>query len=502
MKIKTKLRIVAILPVGFFLIVGLVLFLTSQQVNKVKEQADISDALIKDMFELDLLLHEYLLYHGERSQTQWQLKHDSIGKILTAVEFKDTEGQSFLEDIRRDFQEIKVLFSRLIATAGIAASAELHDRLVGQILIKTRTMVSDTKQLSVLSHAKVITIQRRADLLIIVLLVILSVVMVVALFLIGDGVARHISKLHEGAEIIGSGNLDYKVGIDTKDEIGQLSRVFDKMTGELKETYTSLEQEIGERKHAEKDLQRLNRELEQHIKQLDAANKELEDFSYTVSHDLKSPLRAIDGFSNILLEDYSRLLDDEGKRLLNIIRNNERRMAQLIDNILSFLHFRSMEPKMVDINMEELAQEVWKEIEPLTAGRNVQFEVKAMPNAIGDRAMIWQVFANLISNAVKFTRGRELAVIEIGTTNEGRMTHDEVIYYIKDNGVGFDMQYANKLFGVFLRLHHADEFEGNAIGLAIVRRIIEKHGSRVWAEGKVGEGAAFYLSLPKAENRV
>lgn len=252
--------------------------------------------------------------------------------------------------------------------------------------------------------------------------------------------------------------------------------------------------EIGEMARAVEQFQTDRLQLAQRTVQLEAANRELEAFSYSVSHDLRTPLRAIDGFSNMLLDDYANKLDDEGKRLINVVRSNTQRMAQLIDDILQFSRTGRLALTRSEIDMEKMARDVFEELRPVGAETRLQIEIGHLPLARGDRGMLRQLFVNLLSNAIKFSRSNEAPKIGVGASIEG----DEAIYYVKDNGVGFDMQYANKLFGVFERLHGVTEFEGTGIGLAIVKRIVERHGGRVWAEGRLGEGATFYFSLPQS----
>jgi signal transduction histidine kinase len=232
--------------------------------------------------------------------------------------------------------------------------------------------------------------------------------------------------------------------------------------------------------------------------ELELAVKELDSFSYSVSHDLRAPLRAINGFTCVLKDEYDAALDDDAKNLLNEIIANSTKMGQLIDNLLDFSRLGKQQPSMVNLNIEEIVNSVIIELKQLEPNRTFAIEIKNLVNIKGDKNMIKQAFINLISNAFKYTGKKEKAGIEIGSFFEE--DNNFRTYYVKDNGAGFDMKYYNNLFGVFQRLHSSNEFEGTGVGLAIIQKIISKHNGKVWAEGKVNEGACFYISLPVLEN--
>jgi signal transduction histidine kinase len=262
--------------------------------------------------------------------------------------------------------------------------------------------------------------------------------------------------------------------------------------------YSEAQSALREVQSKTDEIQRLNSELEKRVQertaQLEMMVKELEAFTYSISDDMRGPLRAIDGFSRVLMEEYPEKMDAEGNRLLNIIRSNARSMSELIDGLLAFSHLGRQPLDQADINMEELAKSVFDEVQAANREHRVVLELQALPPAFADRTMVRQVMYNLISNAFKFTRPKENPVIEIGFQDGG----NQHTYYVRDNGVGFDMQYSSKLFGVFQRLHNVDEFEGAGVGLALVQRMVLRNGGRVWANGKVGEGATFYFSLSRA----
>jgi PAS domain S-box-containing protein len=253
---------------------------------------------------------------------------------------------------------------------------------------------------------------------------------------------------------------------------------------------------VTEQKKAEALIQRVNEELEERVAQrtvsLEAAVKELEAFSYSVSHDLRAPLRAVSGFSNALLDSYSGQLDTDGKRYLSRIQENTAIMGQLIDDLLEFSKLNRQQMAHNRVDMDLLISSVADDLREVHPEREYSLVLGKLTAASGDRSMIRQVLINLLSNAIKFTQNNAEARIEVGSHSEGA----ENVYYVRDNGAGFDMQYIEKLFGVFQRLHSTKEFEGNGVGLALTQRIVQRHGGRIWAEGEVNVGATFYFTLP------
>jgi signal transduction histidine kinase len=278
--------------------------------------------------------------------------------------------------------------------------------------------------------------------------------------------------------------------------VASFSAVRRRIEESLRQARDNLQVEVEQRRHRETEIRKLNQELGKRAAELEAINKELESFAYSVSHDLRAPLRHMVGYSELLQKQASSLLDEKSQRFIRTIIDSTKRMGNLIDDLLAFSRIGRAETNKTKVDLERLVKDVVAEIGQDTKDREIAWKIGGLPVCCGDRSMLRVVVVNLVSNAVKFTRMRKPAEIEIGCVDG----HKEVEVFVRDNGAGFDMQYANKLFGVFQRLHLPEQFEGTGIGLATVQRIIHRHGGTVRAEGAVDQGATFYFSLPRAQD--
>jgi PAS domain S-box-containing protein len=288
---------------------------------------------------------------------------------------------------------------------------------------------------------------------------------------------------------------NYEIRFITRQgDVRNISITVDLVHGTQKSVLSFMD--ITELKKAEGEIRQLNEELEKRVKQrtieLETANKELEAFSYSVSHDLRTPLISIEGFSRMLSDKYGKDLDEKAQMYLSAILKSTKQMNRLINDLLALSRLKRKNFEVADMNMGGIAKDVFEELEKINSGRKFNFLISSVPHGTGDSSMIREVFMNLLSNAIKFTKHRDIAVIEVG----GEAGKNENMFFVKDNGEGFDMEHAEKIFDAFQRLHSNAEYEGTGIGLAIVQRIITRHGGRVWAEGKIDEGATFYFALP------
>ena len=298
-------------------------------------------------------------------------------------------------------------------------------------------------------------------------------------------------------EVVEKRDFSLRAANTSNDEVGYLADAFNDMLSEIQRRAEALELSNETLARAEEDLKKLNAQLEQRIAdrttQLEAANNELESFSYSVSHDLRAPVRAIAGFSKMLADGHAEHLDDEGKRKLGIVRSEAARMGALIDDLLAFSRLGRQSIQRGPVDMKELVLRNYEMLRTQHHGAEPELRLGHLPAATGDRSLLAQVWVNLISNALKFSSKKEKPVIEVSAVSNAA----EHTYFVRDNGAGFDPRFGAKLFGVFQRLHDAQEFPGTGVGLALVQRIVTRHGGRVWAESELGAGATFYFTLPR-----
>ncbi|MFA4992329.1 MAG: ATP-binding protein, partial [Candidatus Omnitrophota bacterium] len=313
-----------------------------------------------------------------------------------------------------------------------------------------------------------------------------ALIMVFVVFYTRKSITNPMRDLYKGAEIIGRGNLDHRLDIRTGDEIQDLAEGFNNMAGELKGLYTNLENKVKER----------TAQLAEANEALARTNKELDDFTYIVSHDLKEPLRGVKAFTKLLLEDYSAGLDDEGKQHLRTISDSSARMTRLIEDLLNLSRIGRIKNMDQGINLNEVLSDVGKNLVYALEERKADLKIRPdFPKVTCDRIRISEVFSNLVSNAIKYTKKDTRPVIEIGWADKGGFFE----FYVKDNGIGIEKQYHDKIFQIFQRLHARDEYEGTGAGLTIVKKIVENHSGRIWVESEPGKGSVFYFTLPKSQ---
>ncbi len=434
--------------------VGGGLYTTFQDLDEALHTDRVARDIGRGVFELTLLTGDYLLHHEIRAQTQWQRKHGALGRLLEEPGFEPAGGEPAVAALRADHLAINDAFANLIAAYAA----------------------------------------RRAQGFVILLIVIIVIMVTGTWIVFARRVVGPIRELHRGIKIVGGGDLDYRLGTRGQDEIAEVARSLDEMTEKLKMTLVSrdeLAKEVIERKRAEETLRRARDELA-------VANQELEAFAYSVSHDLRAPLRSMDGFSQAVLEDYADRLDAEGRDYLGRIRRSSQRMAQLIDDILTLSRVTRGDLERSKVDLSAMAEAIVVELQKTDPTREVGFDIAPAVVAEGDGRLLRVVLANLLGNAWKFTAGNSQAHVEFGVTeNEGKPA-----YFVRDDGAGFDMAYADKLFQPFQRLHSTSDFEGTGIGLATVARTVARHGGRVWAEGAVEQGTTTYFTLEPEGDQV
>jgi len=506
MSIKIKLWLSILVAGGIAVLAfSLILTWTSRQVGEAIEQSKAMDEVVKGVFELNIITNDYLLYHGDRAQTQWGLRYASLAQLLAEARFKGPEEEAMLEQITQIHADIQPLFSQLLTNyerrdlseEEMDLSLDVEQRLVSQLMVKSQTMVAVTFRLAEVAHARVEIAQRRGSYLLMAVGGILLALMISIIILTSNSIVARVRNLQRGTEIIAAGDLDHQVEIRSDDEISQLSRAFNEMTHKLKASYTGLHEEIATRKQAEEELTKHREHLEElgeeRTKELKDAQEELVrkeklailgQLAGGVGHDLRNPLGAIKNaayFLNMVLEEP----DPEVKETLEILEKEVGTSEAIISSLLDFA--RAKPPAKRKISVNEILQETLSRI---TVPENVEVVQElddTLPKILADPDQLGRIFGNVILNSIQaMTEGGQL------TINSETPALGRVSVSITDTGVGIPEEQLGKLFEPL----YTTKAKGIGLGLAIVKTLVEGHGGTIEVESEPGKGSTFTVKLP------
>jgi signal transduction histidine kinase len=491
MKISTKAWLATVVAIGTLGLIAAMIGWANAEVADAARQRGQATEMNLALNDLRLVTFEYILHRHPRARQQEQAVHARLERLMAAKPFVEPQQIELLEGLRRRSALTHSLIGELqarradspadspaampAATSDEALMRRFELHLTSRLLIDQQESVADVMRLSHFATERINAAQQRVVLVIGFGLSLIAAIVITAAVLVHRNVLAPIAKLEQATRELAAGNWSYQLDILGKDEIGQLSRHFNTMTQTLRDAFARIE-------HSNLELA--------------ALNKEIEAFSYSVSHDLRGPLRSMDGFSLALLEDYGDLLDAQGQDFLQRIRAASQRMARLIDELLGLSRVTRAELVVRAVNLSEIARGIADTLEQQGSGRAVSWVIDEGMTVQADKALMQIAMQNLLENAWKFTAKTEAPLIRVGSQElEG-----QTVCFVSDNGVGFDMAYADRLFGAFQRLHHESEFSGTGIGLAIVQRIVRRHGGRIWAQATPDQGATFFFSLTEQIN--
>jgi signal transduction histidine kinase len=478
MKISTKGRLATTTALGTIGLIAMMIWWANAEVEDAGRQRRQTAEIARQLNELRLVTFEYILHRQERALVQQREVSSRLERLIAQTPFSGPEQTEILTELGERSAITQRIFSELVATpAEASADARANEsirrfeaQLSSQLLILQQESLADAFRLADVSTERINAAERRVVIVILAGLALIALTTVAAAWLINRNVLAPISRLEQATREVAAGNWNFRLDVGTHDEIGDMSRNFDAMTHSLRASFAQIE--------------RSNQELA-------ALNQEIEAFNYSVSHDLRGPLRSMDGFSLALLEDYGDKLDAEAKDSLQRIRAASQRMGRLIDELLGLSRVTRAELTIKPVNLSLMAREIADSLHQQQPERSVQWVITEGMTVQADKALIQIAMQNLLENAWKFTGKTEKPVIRVGLNEH----NGEKECFVADNGVGFDMTYADRLFGAFQRLHHESEFSGTGIGLAIVQRIFRRHEGKIWAQAEPGRGATFFFRL-------
>ena len=472
MKIRTKATFAAAMMLGTMVLIGASIGWADAQVRAAVAQRRHSADIASALNNMRMVTFEYLLNRRDRARLQERIVWSRLERLFANPVALDGAAAKVLASLRSQGEDSHRLFSEVEEASGAGPADEVQRRFEAQlssrILILQQNSLVQAEQLIHDAETRIDEAQRRVVAVTGLGLLAMALLTAAAAWLFRRDVLRPIARLELATREVAAGNWSFELDVGSADELGDVARHFDAMTRALRDSFDR--------------LQVSNRDLV-------VLNKELESFSYSVSHDLRSPLRSMDGFSLALLEDYGDRLDEEARDSLQRIRAASQRMGRLIDELLGLARVTRAELRLQDVDLSAMADEILSTLAKSEPGRRVRWEIEPGIRVRGDRELVAIALQNLLANAWKFTSKVDEAVIRVGTREEG----GEQVCFVSDNGAGFDMAYAARLFGAFQRLHHERDFPGTGVGLATVQRVMHRHGWSLGAHAALGQGATFYF---------
>jgi len=472
MKIRTKATVAAALMLGTMMLIAASIAWADAQVRKAVEQRRHCVEIASALNNIRMVTFEYLLNRRDRARFQEQVVWERLERLFANPVAFDAAASKMLSSLRGQGEDSHRLFSEVEATSGAGSDDEVQRRFEAQLssrmLILQQNSLVQAEQLIRDAGDRIDQTQRRVVLITALGLVIMAVLTAATAWLFRRDVLGPIARLELATREVAAGNWSFELDMGSADELGDVARHFDAMTRALRDAFNQ--------------LQVSNRDLV-------VLNKELESFSYSVSHDLRSPLRSMDGFSLALLEDYGDQLDEEARDSLQRIRAASQRMGRLIDELLGLARVTRADLRIQDVDLSAMAEEILSSLAKAEPERRVRWEIESDMRVRGDHDLVAIALQNLLANAWKFTSKVADAVVRVGT----REQDGERVCFVSDNGAGFDMAYAERLFGAFQRLHHERDFPGTGVGLATVQRVMHRHGWSLGAHAALGQGATFYF---------
>ncbi len=493
MKVRTSLLLLSTVFVILVIVLGYVVFRTSDLIIAEVEDSESATQIIKEVSELSVLTFEYTSHHEERMEQQWFLKYDSLGRLLEGLrsEEADPEHLAKLEKMTSDYESIGDVFVllqvnydervRLIEDNATQAEIDLslasEDRLSAQLLLRSQRLTTEAFEFSAIHRQTMVEAQGIANWITLLSIAGFAVLAFSISLLTARAIVRPLDKLARSAKTIGEGDLRHRADVKTKNEIGILAQSFNQMTERLVE-------DITERELAEVALAL-------HTKELERSNAELARFAHVASHDLQEPLRTVTSYVQLLERRYQGQLDADADEFINYAVKGAARMQQLIVDLLAFsrLDSRAKEFSRVDCN-DPLGQAL-SNLKAAIREAGAAVTHDPLPTVVGDPSQLASLFQNLIGNAIKF-RGEEPPRIHVSAESSSK----EWTFSVRDNGIGIDPKYGERIFIIFQRLHRTDEYPGTGVGLALCKKIVERHGGRIWVESRPGEGSTFHFTIP------